>query len=62
MFKKLLQRIIDAENVQDAVDNVLYGMDGVDMAYQRDKITFKEHEILFKLVSIIADGYGEVRA
>jgi hypothetical protein len=62
MFKKLLQRIIDAENVQDAVDNVLYGMDGVDMAYQRDRITFEEHEMLFKLVGIIENGYKGERA
>lgn len=50
MFKKFIERIIEAENRQDAIDNVFYGFDGVDMAYQREKITWKEHQMLLALI------------
>jgi len=54
MFKKFIQRIIDAENQQDAIDNVFYGADGIDMAYQRDKITWKEHQMLLQIINKMA--------
>lgn len=54
MFKKLLQRIIDAENKQDAIDNVFYAMDGIDMAFQREKITWKEYEMLSAIIDKMA--------
>lgn len=54
MFKKFIQRIIDAENRQDAIDNVFYGADGIDMAYQRDKITWKEHQMLLQIINKMA--------
>lgn len=50
MFKKFIQRIIAAKNREDAIQNVLYAVDGVDLAYQRGKITWEEHELLFALV------------
>ena len=46
MFKKLLQRIIDSEY---PVQEVFYGENGIDMEYQRDKITYKEYEMLLAL-------------
>lgn len=54
MFKKLLQRIIEAENKQDAIDNVFYGADGIDMMYQNEKITYKEFLMLSKLIDKMA--------
>lgn len=54
MFKKFLQRIIEAENKQDAIDNVFYGSDGIDIAYQREKITWKEHQMLFAIIDKMA--------
>ena len=64
MFKKFIERIINATNKEDAVQNVLYGTKynesgniteyGVDMAYQHDKISAKEHEMLFALVEKMA--------
>ena len=57
MFKKFLQRIIDAENKQDAIDNVFYssnGMEGIDVAYQHDKITYKEHQMLLAIIEKMA--------
>lgn len=54
MFKKFLQRIIEAENKQDAIDNVFYGSDGIDIAYQREKITWKEHQMLLAIIDKMA--------
>lgn len=54
MFKKLLQRIIEAENKQDAIDNVFYGADGIDMMYQNEKITYKEHQMLLAIIEKMA--------
>ena len=33
MFKKFIQRIIEAENREDAMQNVFYGNDGIDIAF-----------------------------
>ncbi|PSL10173.1 hypothetical protein EI53_01235 [Fusobacterium naviforme] len=54
MFKKFIQRIIEAENKEDAIQNVFYGADGIDMAYQREKISYKEHEMLLALIEKMA--------
>lgn len=54
MFKKFVQRIIDAKNQEDAWNNVFYGPDGIDMAFQHDKITWKEHVMLTELIKKMA--------
>jgi len=54
MFKKFIQRIIDAENREDAINNVFYGTDGIDMAFQKEKITWKEHQMLLALIEKMA--------
>lgn len=54
MFKKFIQRIIDADNKEDAMQNVFYGEDGIDIAYQREKISWKEHQMLFALIEKMA--------
>lgn len=58
MFKKFIQQIIEAKDREDAIQNVFYGgrdgMDGIDMAYQHEKITFKEHEMLLSLIEKMA--------
>ena len=54
MFKKFIQRIIEAKDKEDAIQNVFYGMDGIDMAFQREKITWKEHEMLLALIEKMA--------
>lgn len=50
MFKKFIQRIIESENREDAIQNVFYGPDGIDIAFQREKISWAEHELLLKLI------------
>ena len=54
MFKKFVQRIIEAEDQNDAIENVFYGADGIDMAYQHEKISWKEHEMLLALIGKMA--------
>ena len=54
MFKKFIERIIAAKNQEDAVQNVFYGADGIDMAFQHEKITWKEHEMLLALINKMA--------
>jgi len=54
MFKKFIQRIIEAKDREDAIQNVFYGEDGIDLAYQREKITWKEHEMLLELIEKMA--------
>lgn len=63
MFKKFIERIIAAENRQDAIDNVFYGtvwedgkivQYGIDIAFQHEKITWKEHQMLLNLINKMA--------
>ena len=54
MFKKLLQRIIDANNNDDLLE-VFNGIDGIDMMFQKEKITYKEHQMLLALVNKLTD-------
>ena len=54
MFKKFIQRIIESENKEDAIANVFYGKDGIDMAYQHEKITWKDHQMLLALIEKIS--------
>lgn len=54
MFKKFIQRIIGAKDREDAIQNVFYGADGIDMAFQRDKLSWKEFEMLRKLIDKMA--------
>ena len=54
MFKKFIERIIKASNREEAIQTVFYGMDGIDIAFQRGKITWKEHEMLLALIEKMA--------
>ena len=54
MFKKFIQRIIEAENREDAMQNVFYGNDGIDIAFHREKISWKEHQMLLAIIEKMA--------
>lgn len=49
MFKKLLKELIEAKTVEE-VNEIFYRLDGVDMSYQHGLLTWKDYEILEKLV------------
>ena len=49
MFKKLVEKMTVSND-----DKIIFEICGeIDMAYQQEKISFKEHEILFSLVQRI---------
>ena len=64
MFKKFIERIIKSENQEDAMQNVFYGTAfnedgtvkeyGIDIAFQHDKISWKEHQMLLSLIEKMA--------
>ena len=54
MFKKFIERIIAAKDKEEAIATVFYGADGIDMAYQRERITWKEHEMLLAIINKMA--------
>lgn len=49
MFRKLFDALMAARTPEEIVDVLYRSPDGVDISYQREKITFKDHERLFKL-------------
>ena len=54
MFKRFIQRIIAAENQSEAWEYVFYGEDGIEMAYQLEKISWKEYDMLCSLIGKMA--------
>lgn len=64
MFRKFLERIIAAKDKEDAVQNIFYGTKfdedgnvteyGIDIAYQHEKISWKEHQMLLALIEKMA--------
>ena len=57
MFKKLVKLLLAAENEND-IENALYGENGVDILFQKEKIKWDEHEILFSLADKISKGFN----
>ena len=53
MFKKFVAELIEAKT-EDEVLNVFYRADGIDMAFQKEKISWKEHQTLLALVNKLA--------
>ena len=64
MFKQFIKRLIAAKDREDAIQNVFYGTEidadgnvlqyGIDFAYQHEKITAAEHEMLAALINKMA--------
>ncbi len=50
MFKKFVKQLAEATTPNE-IENILYGENGVDMSFQKDKLKWEEHQILFKLGS-----------
>ena len=53
-FKGYLVAITEAENKEDAINNVFYGEFGADMAYQHEKISYRDLELIQKLIERMA--------
>ena len=54
MFKKLFDKMMAAKTNEERA-LVLYGEDGVDRMYQKEKITWEDHERLFNLAARLDD-------
>ena len=50
MFKKLVKELLAAKT-EDDIQSVLYGSAGADMMFQKEKIKWDEHEMLFDLAA-----------
>lgn len=54
MFKKFIERIVICQNQEEAIQVVFYGENGIDMAFQKGKISWKEHQLLLDLIGKMA--------
>lgn len=54
MFKKFIKRIVACENRDEAIEKVFYGEDGIDRAFQKEKISWADHELLLELIEKMA--------
>ena len=54
MFKKFLKRITEAKNQEEAWKTVFYGEDGIDMAYQHEKISWGDFQLLIDIIKKMA--------
>lgn len=50
MFKKFLKEIIEASTEEELLD-IFYREDGIDMMYQREKLSWKDHQMLLALIN-----------
>jgi hypothetical protein len=53
-FRGYMKAISQAENKEDAIQNIFYGQYGADMAYQHDKITYNDLELIQKIIEKMA--------
>lgn len=52
MFKKFVQEIIDAQSEEELMD-IFYRKDGIDIMYQKEKLSWKDHQMLLALINKI---------
>ena len=55
MFKKLLDELL-AATTKEAITDILYQKDGIDQMFQREKISWQDHERLFKLAARLQES------
>lgn len=55
MFKKFVKLMLQATSPEE-IEDVLYGENGVDRMFQKDKLKWEEHEMLFELAAKLENG------
>lgn len=55
MFKKFVKAMLNATSAEE-IEDVLYGENGVDILFQKDKLKWDEHEMLFELAAKLENG------
>ena len=53
LFKSFLKRIVEARFYQTAIEDVFYGEDGIDMAFQRGEISWEDHQLLLEVIGLM---------
>lgn len=57
MFKKFVKELL-AASTNEEINKILYRADGVDIMFQKEKIKWDEHEILFALAGKLEGVIG----
>ena len=50
MFKKLFDQLMAAQTAEE-IASILYREDGIDRSFQKEKLSWQDHERLFKLAA-----------
>lgn len=50
MFKKFVQELVNAKTKEE-VENIFNRSDGIDMMYQKEKLSWKDQQLLLDLVN-----------
>ena len=58
MFKKFFKELIDAKTI-DEVNDIFYRSDGIDMMYQKEKLSWKDQQLLLDLVNKLLELMDE---
>ena len=53
MFKKLFDEML-AATTEEELNSILYRKDGVDLSFQRERLSWADHERLFNLAGKLA--------
>lgn len=53
LLRVFLNRIVEARFYQTAMEEVFYGEDGIDMAFQRDEISWEDHQLLLQVIGLM---------
>ncbi len=56
MFKKFIERIVACQSKEEAWETVFYGEDGIDMAFQKELISWKDHQLLVQVIRKMKGG------
>ena len=54
-FREFMDALLEADS-EDKISLILYDNDGVDLAFQREEITWEDHERLFKLADKVTSA------
>lgn len=54
MFKKFVQELVNAKTIEE-VERIFYRSDGIDMMYQKEKLSWKDQQLLLDLVNKLSE-------
>ena len=58
MFKKFVQELVNAKTKEE-VERIFYRSDGIDMMYQKEKLSWKDQQLLLDLVNKLLELMDE---